>query len=113
MTAFALKQRPRWMQDEHVALMEMALEFFEKECAPNEERWGRQQHPDRKAWTDAGALGLLCPSIPEEYGGGGGTFAHDTVVMDALVRALSPSMAGTAVHSTIVAHYLNAYGSEE
>ncbi|MFI9508681.1 acyl-CoA dehydrogenase family protein [Nocardia sp. NPDC052566] len=94
------------------ALAELARRFFEKECAPNEDRWGRQHHIDREVWNRAGELGLLCLSIPEEYGGGGGTFAHEAVALTEQVRGLAPSL-GNPVHSGIVAHYVLAYGTEE
>jgi len=104
--------RPAWSDDDVEAFRDLARSFFEKECAPNEERWCEQQHVDREVWRKAGELGLLCPSIPTEYGGGGGTFAHEAVVAEEQVRATAPSL-GTTVHSTIVAHYLNSYGTEE
>jgi alkylation response protein AidB-like acyl-CoA dehydrogenase len=104
--------RPAWSDDDVEAFRELARRFFEKECAPHEDRWGEQQHVDRDVWLKAGELGLLCPSIPAEYGGGGGTFAHEAVIAEEQVRANAGSL-GTAVHSTIVAHYLNGYGSEE
>jgi acyl-CoA dehydrogenase len=63
-------------------------------------------------WRDAGDLGLLCCSVPEEYGGGGGTFAHDLAVFEAQVK-VGDSSFGNQVHSGIVAHYLLAYGTEE
>ncbi|WP_078313123.1 MULTISPECIES: acyl-CoA dehydrogenase family protein [unclassified Mycobacterium] len=94
------------------ALAELARRFFEKECTPNEQRWGRQQSVDRDVWKRAGELGLLCLSIPEEYGGGGGNFAHEAVVAIEQVRALAPSFGGL-LHSAIIAHYINAYGTEE
>ncbi|RSM89711.1 acyl-CoA dehydrogenase [Kibdelosporangium aridum] len=103
---------PGWMRDDHKALAELAYEFFAKECEPNEKRWGRQQHVDRDIWHKAGELGLLCASIPEQYGGGGGDFGHEAAIMDAQVRALAPSFGG-AVHSAIIAHYINAYGTHE
>lgn len=71
---------PGWMRDDHKALAELADEFFAKECAPNETRWAQQQHVDREIWTKAGELGLLCASIPEEYGGGGGDFGHEAAI---------------------------------
>jgi acyl-CoA dehydrogenase len=104
--------RPSWSDDDIEAFRDLARVFFEKECAPNEQRWGEQQHVDRDVWRKAGELGLLCPSIPTEYGGGGGTFAHEAVMAEEQVRQLAPSL-GTSVHSTIVAHYVNSYGTEE
>ncbi|WP_297620449.1 acyl-CoA dehydrogenase family protein [Nocardia sp.] len=99
------------MDEDLDALSDLARKFFEKECAPNEDRWARQHHVDRELWNRAGELGLLCLSIPEEYGGGGGTFAHEAVVLTEQVRGLSPSL-GNPVHSGIVAHYVNSYGTE-
>jgi alkylation response protein AidB-like acyl-CoA dehydrogenase len=104
--------RPAWSDDDVEAFCELAHEFLAKECAPHEARWGEQQHVDREVWNKAGELGLLCPSIPAEYGGGGGTFALDAALAEEQARTLAPSL-GTAVHSTIVAHYINAYGTEE
>ncbi|MEO9137558.1 MAG: acyl-CoA dehydrogenase family protein [Jatrophihabitans sp.] len=104
--------RPAWSDDEIEAFRDLTRNFFEKECSPNEAQWCEQQHVDREVWLKAGKLGLLCPSIPEEFGGGGGTFAHEAVIAEEQIRTMSPSL-GTAVHSTIVAHYLNAYGTDE
>ncbi|MEP7177790.1 MAG: acyl-CoA dehydrogenase family protein, partial [Pseudonocardiales bacterium] len=102
--------RPAWSDDDIEAFRELARRFFDKECAPHEDRWCEQQHVDREVWRKAGEIGLLCPSIPTEYGGGGGTFAHEAVIAEEQVRAAAPSL-GTTVHSTIVAHYLNSYGT--
>jgi alkylation response protein AidB-like acyl-CoA dehydrogenase len=104
--------RPAWSDDDIEAFRDLAATFFEKECAPHEERWCEQQHVDREIWRKAGELGLLCPSIPEEFGGGGGTFAHEAVMAEEQVRRMAPSL-GTTVHSTIVAHYVNSYGTDE
>lgn len=104
--------RPSWMDKDLDALADLARRFFEFECAPKEERWCAQQHADRDVWRRVGELGLLCMSIPEQYGGGGGTFAHDAVLSIEQVRALAPSFGGMQ-HSGIFAHYLNAYGTEE
>jgi len=67
---------------------------------------------DRDVWKRAAELGLLCASIPAEYGGGGGTFAHEAVIFGAQLRAIPPSFGGS-IHSAIIAHYVLAYGTEE
>jgi len=105
-------RRPSWADDDVVALREMATKFFETEALPHRERWAAQKCVDRDFWYKAGELGLLCTSIPEEYGGGGGTLAHDFAVMEAQA-ACGESGFGNQVHSGLVAHYILTYGSEE
>ncbi|AZG47119.1 acyl-CoA dehydrogenase family protein [Gordonia insulae] len=104
--------RSPWRDDETTALGELADKFFAREIIPNRERFEQQHFVDRDVWTKAGDIGLLCCSIPEEYGGGGGTFTHDLAVFEAQARALDTGF-GNAVHSGIVAHYILAYGTEE
>lgn len=101
-----------WMTPELEMLRDSARRFFERECVPHEPRWRAQQHADRAIWTKAGGAGLLCASIPEEYGGGGGSFLHEAVVCEEQMRAMAQSFSNN-VHSGIVAHYLLAYGTEE
>lgn len=97
---------------EITALGELSGKFFAKELIPHRERWERQRYVDPRVWTKAGELGLLCCSIPEQYGGGGGTFAHDLAVIEAQAHAMDSAF-GNAVHSGIVAHYILDYGTEE
>ncbi|HSV67138.1 MAG TPA: acyl-CoA dehydrogenase family protein [Mycobacteriales bacterium] len=104
--------RSPWHTDELDQLRDLVRAFLAKEAVPNAERWARQQQVDRNLWYRAGELGLLCVSIPEEYGGGGGTFAHEAVLLEEQARAVESAW-GNAVHSGIVAHYLLAYGTEE
>jgi alkylation response protein AidB-like acyl-CoA dehydrogenase len=104
--------RSTWADDDVIALKEMATKFFETEALPHRERWAAQKCVDRDFWYKAGELGLLCTSVPEEYGGGGGTLAHDFAVMEAQA-ACGESGFGNQVHSGLVAHYILAYGTEE
>jgi len=101
-----------WMTEELEMLRDSARRFFERECVPHEMRWRAQHHADRDIWTKAGAAGLLCASIPEAYGGGGGSFLHEAVICEEQMRAMAQGFSNN-VHSGIVAHYLLAYGSEE
>lgn len=64
--------KPSWETEELTALRDMTRAFMEKEVVPNAERYRDQHHVDRDLWHKAAEVGLLCMSIPEEYGGGGG-----------------------------------------
>ena len=105
-------RRSPWMNQELDDLRDLARTFAEKEIKPNIETYIKNKQVDRDLWNKAGELGLLCISIPEEYGGGGGTFAHETVIIEEQAY-VGDSSWGASLHSGIVAHYLLAYGTEE
>jgi acyl-CoA dehydrogenase len=105
-------RRSSWSDDDLENFRELAHAFCQKELTPNQERWAQAKQVDRELWIKAGKVGLLALSIPEEYGGGGGTFAHEAVLYEEQARS-GDSAWGVSVHNGIVAHYLLAYGSEE
>ncbi|HYQ67934.1 acyl-CoA dehydrogenase family protein [Actinophytocola sp.] len=107
-----LTQRSSWLDADLDSFRELAHSFCQKELAPNNERWSAAKQVDRELWRKAGEVGLLCLSIPEEYGGGGGTFAHEAVLLEEQARAGDDAW-GNSVHSGIVAHYVNSCGTEE
>ncbi len=104
--------RSPWENDDQQVLRKHAAEFFHKECTPHQERWAAQHQVDRDFWNKAGAAGLLCLDLPEEFGGGGGNFGHEAVVQQELTFA-HDSAFGFGVHSTIAAHYISAFGTDE
>ncbi|MDI9916988.1 acyl-CoA dehydrogenase family protein [Rhodococcus sp. IEGM 1379] len=108
----ATKRKPSWYDDEITAVAELARGFFDRELIAKREQWDAQHRVDRSVWLEAGKLGLLCCSIPEEYGGGGGTFAHDLAIFEAQGYCGDYAL-GNSVHSGIVAHYVLEYGNEE
>ena len=101
-----------WLNDELRILQDAAARFFTQEFKPHNERWITAGKVDRDAWNKAGAAGLLCAAIPAEYGGAGGDYRHETVVMEEMMRAGITGF-GYQVHSTIVAPYILHYGTEE
>src|SRR5581483_6213927 len=72
--------RPAWMTEDLVLLEEQAGKFLAAEFVPHLEEWHEAHIYPREVWTKAGQAGLLCAMIPEQYGGGGGSFAHEAVI---------------------------------
>jgi len=102
--------RPDWMSEDVAILADSAQRFFEREIAPDYETYIEQGIVARAAWEKTGEAGLLCAAMPEEYGGAGGSFAHEAVITHALGLAGLDSF-GIALHSAIVAPYVLHYGS--
>src|SRR5690606_22506219 len=70
LSAMITKRMSPWFDDEVRALYDLAREFFEREVVAHVDTWDAQRHIDRQVWLEAGKLGLLLCSVPEEYGGG-------------------------------------------
>jgi acyl-CoA dehydrogenase len=104
--------RPAWMTEELVLLEDQADRFLKAEFTPYVDKWHDDKMMPREAWTKAGQAGLLCAMIPEEYGGGGGNFAHEAVINRAYSLAGADAF-GAPLHSGIVAPYIGRFGTEE
>ncbi len=98
-----------WMNDELRLFRKTVREFIQNEFTPQQSHWREQHRADDGAWTAAGATGLLLADVPEEYGGGG-TFAHDAVVVEELARA---GVHFATVVQSAVGHHILTYGSQE
>jgi acyl-CoA dehydrogenase len=103
---------PTYMTEDLRIFADGVAKFLEREVEPNAERYIAQHAVDRDLWNKAGAAGLLCASTPEDYGGPGGSFAHEAVIIDALGRRGIDGW-GIGLHNAIVAPYILHYGSEE
>jgi acyl-CoA dehydrogenase len=104
--------RPAWMTEDLVLLEEQARRFMQAEFVPHLDKWHDEHMYPREVWTQAGEAGLLCASMPEEYGGAGGTFAHEAVINREYSLAGFDTF-GAPLHSGIVAPYILHYGTEE
>lgn len=102
--------RSPWLTPEHELFRATLRKFIEAEFVPNRERWIERLHVEPAYWRKAGEVGMLCPDIPAEYGGGGSDFGFDAIAFEELQRACISSF-GNAIQS-IVAHYLLIYGTE-
>jgi len=101
-----------WMTEEHRTLQDSVARFFKDRWVPQTPAWREAGLMPRETWNEAGAQGLLCLSTPAEYGGGGGDFGHDAVVILEAARA-NLSGYGGGLHSAIVAPYLIHCGTAE
>jgi acyl-CoA dehydrogenase len=98
--------------EEHELFRQQFRRFAEKEIAPRVEGWNARGMSDRESWRRMGAEGFLGAHAPEEYGGGGGDFLYDAIVMEemAYVRAHALMM---SLHSDICLPYIAVYGNDE
>ncbi len=104
--------QPTWMSEDVVMLRDMATKWLEAEITPQYEAFEKAEIFDRESWLKAGDAGLLGASVPEEYGGSGGTYAHESAIIEAISHVGVDGF-GIALHNSIVAPYIVHYGSEE
>ena len=96
--------------EDHEAFRATARRFFETEVAPHQEKWETQQHIDRDLWNKAGELGLLCCTMPTEFGGSGVDRLYSVILMEEQAR-VGDSASGFSLHSDIVANYIINFGT--
>jgi acyl-CoA dehydrogenase len=109
----AMTYQSAWMNPELSAFRDQFRRFLKADLAPKAEGWRRAKMVDRDAWRALGGIGALLPSVPEAYGGGGGTFAFEAAVIEDITGLVPELATGVSVHSAIVAHYILNYGSDE
>jgi alkylation response protein AidB-like acyl-CoA dehydrogenase len=97
---------------EHEVFRDTVRRFIADHVAQQHEHWEEQGYVDREVWIEAGKAGLLCTSIPEQYGGIGADRLASIVVMEEFSAAVANGP-GFGLHSEIVAPYLLHYGTED
>ncbi|KPM21761.1 acyl-CoA dehydrogenase [Citromicrobium sp. RCC1885] len=106
--------QPAFMDEEEIAVFADAVGKFYEKHAPESRvlKWRDDGQVDREFWREAGEAGLLGASVPEEYGGHGGDFRHEMVVIDQQGRHNVEGFAAS-LHNTIILPYLVRHGTEE
>ncbi|MCX7071784.1 MAG: acyl-CoA dehydrogenase family protein [Gammaproteobacteria bacterium] len=100
--------------EEHEMFRDAVRGFIRTELTPHFARWEEQGIVDRWMWDKAGAAGLLCPQVGEAYGGVGGSFRHNAIVVEELAYAgMAGPQTDLSVHNDVCAGYLLSLGSEE
>ena len=107
-------EKPAFMAEEDIAIFEDAVGKFFDEHAPEATvaKWRKNHCVDRDMWTKAGEAGLLGLSTPEQYGGAGGDYRHEVVLMEQLGLKGVDGF-GASLHNAIVMPYIFHYGTEE
>ncbi len=98
--------------EEHHIFRDSVTKFFQAEAAPYTEAWTKAGMVDRDFWYKLGDNGLLCPQMPEEYGGIASDYRVNCIINEEQTYNRAGG-AGIAVHSDIVAPYILHYGTEE
>ena len=106
--------QPAFMEEEEIAIFADAVGKFYVQHAPQKrvEKWREDGQVEREFWREAGAAGLLGVSVPTEYGGHGGDFRHDLVVIDQQSKHGVDGFAAS-LHNTVILPYLVRHGTEE
>lgn len=97
--------------EDHEAFRQTVRSFLAREGVPHSEQWEKDRLVPKSFWRQAGEVGMLCPTVPEAYGGLGLDFGYNAIVNEEMAYAGVP--AGFSLQSDIVAGYMEHYGSEE
>lgn len=101
------------LTEDERSVQRTAHDFAEKRLLPGIVEANRNAQFDREILRDMGSLGLLGPTLPEEYGGAGvshvayGLVSHEVEAVDSGYRS------ALSVQSSLVIHPIHAYGTEE
>ncbi|MDO8705584.1 MAG: acyl-CoA dehydrogenase family protein [Sulfuricaulis sp.] len=106
----AIQFRRSWMDPDLELYRDTVIRFIDEEMLPDDEASRKRGHVGHDIWRKAGAAGLLCTDIPDQWGGGGGDFRHEAVFYEEMARRSLTGM-NASVHS-IVAHYFLNHGTD-
>src|ERR1700728_4723147 len=98
-------------REEHNIFRETVRRFMEREVVPHHARWEKDGVVPRELWLKAGAEGLLCCTVPEEYGGLGLDYLFDVILYKELWRG-GASGSRFLIHTALVATHILSLGTE-
>jgi acyl-CoA dehydrogenase len=99
-------------REEHEIWRATVRRFVEKEIVPFHAQWEHDGIVPRELWLKAGAQGMLCCTVPEQFGGLGLDYLFDVVVFEELWR-VGASGPGFLIHTDLVATYILSFGTDE
>ncbi|MGZ4480036.1 MAG: acyl-CoA dehydrogenase family protein [Nocardioidaceae bacterium] len=108
-----MSEKREILEDEHESFRATVRSFLEKEVLPHHDQWEKDGQVDREVWTKAGAQGLLCFDVDEEYGGPGVKDFRYNLVLDEEMTRAGAHGPGFPVHTDIIVPYLSSLGTPE
>ena len=100
------------LSEAHRDVRALAREFAANEIAPRAAEWNAAKHVPIEVIRRMGSLGLLAPTIPEQYGGAGLDATSLCLVVEEIARADAGTSVSIAVQSGLVASPLLRAGTE-
>jgi acyl-CoA dehydrogenase len=99
---------------EHEELRSSIRGFIERELTPHAQEWEQEEWFPEEVFAKLAAQGLLGLKYPTEYGGQGGDYLHEAVLIEELTRTGSGgTAAGIGAHVNIATPPIWKFGSEE
>ncbi|HXQ88618.1 MAG TPA: acyl-CoA dehydrogenase family protein, partial [Solirubrobacterales bacterium] len=103
------------LTDEQSDFVDAIRDFCDRECGTQDQRErltdGYREHHNFEIYKQMAELGWLGVTIPEEYGGSGGTMLDACLFMEETTRGLAPI--GGYATTLIVAGATQRFGTEE
>ena len=99
-------------EDERL-LFDSVLEFAEREIAPRVREMDEQAKFPKDLIPKLFDLGVMGIEVPESLGGGGATFVHSVLAVEALARVDASVAVLVDVQNTLVINAVTRWGSDE
>lgn len=105
---------PRAIQwtEEHHMFREMTRNFYKNEVEPHMEKWEADGIVARDVWEKAGEIGIICPNFPEKYGGAGGDFLYNVIVIEESAKVHNSGFF-LSLHADVIAPYILEFANDE
>ncbi len=98
--------------EEHELFRAQFRRFVQAEVEPHVVAWNAAGITPRAIWKRMGEEGYLGANQPVEYGGAGGDFLYDAIVMEELAYERAHALQAS-LHTDICLPYLTSYGTAE